>query len=80
MRARTLLREAATEKVTFVIGEPFHVDGGGHHYIRLSFASPTEEHITEGVRRLGIAMDRLIARRRMRPDERDQSIERLPMV
>lgn len=80
MRARTLLRESANEKVTFLIGEPFHVDGGGHHYIRLSFASPEEAHITEGIRRLGVAMDRLIARRRQRPDERDQSIEHLPMV
>jgi len=80
MRARTLLREAANEKVTFLIGEPFHVDGGGHHYMRLSFASPEEAHITEGIRRLGIAMERLLARRRLRPDERDQAIERLPLV
>jgi DNA-binding transcriptional MocR family regulator len=80
MRARTLLRECANEKVTFLIGEPFHIDGGGHHYIRLSFASPEELHITEGIRRLGSAMDRLIARRHLRPDEQDQSIEHLPMI
>src|SRR5262249_14961375 len=42
MRARTLLREAAQDHVAFIVGEPFHVDGGGHQYIRLSFAAPEE--------------------------------------
>ena len=80
MRARTLLREAANEQVAFVIGEPFHVDGGGHHYIRLSYSSADEEHIVEGIRRIGNAMRRLL-RRRGTPERSEQShIERLPMV
>jgi DNA-binding transcriptional MocR family regulator len=80
MRARTLLREAAHEHVAFVIGEPFHVDGGGHQYIRLSFASAEEAHIEEGIRRLGDAMKRIQARRISREERDDLQIERLPMV
>src|SRR5260370_6227000 len=61
MRARSLLREAAHEQVAFVIGEPFHVDGGGQQQFRLSFAYPEEQHIEEGVRRGGQAMRPLVA-------------------
>lgn len=78
MRARTLLREAAPEQVAFVIGEPFHVDGGGHQHIRLSFASPEEVHIEEGIRRIGDAMKRVQARHV--PREGSSHIEHLPMV
>ncbi len=78
MRARTLLRESAVEQVAFVIGEPFHVDGGGHQYIRLSFASPEEAHIEEGIRRLGNAMRRIQARRLSRDE--DTHLEHIPMV
>jgi len=35
------------EQVAFVIGEPFHVDGGGQQQFRLSFAYPEEQHIEE---------------------------------
>lgn len=79
MRARTLLHEAAYERVTFVCGELFHVDGGGHYSIRLSFASPEDKHITEGIRRIGVAIKRLIARRTS-STEREPPIERLPLV
>ncbi|GCE04033.1 MocR-like pyridoxine biosynthesis transcription factor PdxR [Dictyobacter aurantiacus] len=79
MQARHLLREAAHERVAFVCGDLFHVDGGGHHYIRLSFASPEEAHITEGVRRIGVAMRRLLARR-THSEEQDLPIEHMPMV
>jgi 2-aminoadipate transaminase len=80
IRARTLLREAAQEQVAFVIGEPFHVDGGGHQYIRLSFAFPEEESIEEGIRRIGHAMQRILARRTLREEQHSQPIEHLPMV
>ncbi len=78
MRARTLLREAASEHVAFVIGEPFHVDGGGHQHIRLSFASPEEAHIVEGIRRIGNVMRRIQARRLGHSEE--THIEHIPMV
>jgi DNA-binding transcriptional MocR family regulator len=79
IRARSLLREAAREQVTFVCGELFHVDGGGHYAIRLSFASPDDKHITEGIRRIGIAIKRLVAQRESSL-EGDQPVERLPIV
>jgi 2-aminoadipate transaminase len=80
MRSRTLLREAAQERVAFVIGEPFHSDGGGQHHIRLSFASAEETHIEEGIRRIGETMKRMQARRTMREDRDTLHIERIPMV
>ena len=80
MRSRTLLREAANEQVAFVIGEPFHVDGGGQQNFRLSFAYPETDHIEEGVRRIGNAMKRLLARRHSRADLHMQHVEHLPMV
>lgn len=80
MRARTLLREAAHDQVAFVIGEPFHVDGGGQHYIRLSFSSPDEADIEEGIRRIGEAMKRILARRTQREERESLYSEHIPMV
>src|SRR5713226_5577426 len=80
MRARTLLREAAHEQVAFVIGEPFHVDGGGQQQFRLSFAYLEEEHIEEGIRRIGSAMRRLMARRFQNEEPRKLGVEHVPMV
>src|SRR5713226_1320994 len=80
MRARSLLREAAHEQVAFVIGEPFHVDGGGQQQFRLSFAYPEEQHIEEGVRRVGNAMRRLMARRFQNEEPRKLGVEHVPMV
>jgi 2-aminoadipate transaminase len=80
MRSRSLLREAANEQVTFVIGEPFHVDGGGQQHFRLSYAYPETDHIEEGVRRIGNAIKRLLARRISREDQHKQHVEHIPMV
>src|SRR5712691_1398590 len=80
LRARTLLREVAQDQVAFVIGEPFHVDGGGQQQFRLSYAYPEEEHIEEGVRRIGNAIKRLLARRTPREDLRGRHVEHVPMV
>ena len=80
MRSRSLLREAANEQVAFVIGEPFHVDGGGQQNFRLSFAYPETDHIEEGVRRMSNAMKRLLARRTSREELHKQHVEHLPMV
>jgi 2-aminoadipate transaminase len=80
VRARTLLREAAQKQVTFVIGEPFHIDGGGHQYIRLSYASPEEQYIEEGIRRIGEAIKSIRARRTSREERDSMHIERMPMV
>lgn len=80
LRARSLLREAASEHVAFVIGEPFHVDGGGQQNFRLSFAYPEMDHIEEGVRRIGTAIKRLLARRSSREELHKQHLEHLPLV
>ena len=80
MRSRSLLREAANEQVAFVIGEPFHVDGGGQQHFRLSYAFPEMDLIEEGVRRIGNAIKRLLARRSSREDLRKQHVEHIPLV
>jgi 2-aminoadipate transaminase len=62
IRVRDLLPEAAREGVVFAPGESFHVDaasGRGRFDIRLNFTLPTEPEIDEGIRRLGVALDRL---------------------
>ncbi len=80
MRARTLLREATKEQVAFVIGEPFHVDGGGQQQLRLSYAYPEEADIEEGIRRIGHVMKQLIARRLQREEHLSAHEEHLPLV
>jgi DNA-binding transcriptional MocR family regulator len=80
IRTRALLREAAHEHVAFVIGEPFHVDGGGQQQFRLSFAYPREEDIVEAVKRIGCAMKRLLARRNGREEQRHLPAEHMPIV
>src|SRR6266849_3881415 len=80
LRARTLLREAANQQVAFVIGEPFHVDGGGQQHFRLSYAYPEMDRIEEGVRRIGNTIKRLLARRASREDLHDLRVEHVPMV
>ena len=52
----TVLARALDERMAFVIGSAFYVDGTGHDRIRLSFSAPTEERIREGARRLAAAM------------------------
>jgi 2-aminoadipate transaminase len=52
----TMLLERALQRgVIFVVGSAFHVDGGGHSTIRLSFSAPSPERIEEGARRLAAA-------------------------
>ena len=54
-----LLERALRQRLVFVVGSAFHVDGTGHDTIRLSFSAPPEEKIGEGVRRLAAAMAEL---------------------
>lgn len=79
LRTRALLREAANEGVAFVIGEPFHVDGGGQQQFRLSFAYPQEDEIEEAIKRIGRAIKRLLSRRSSR-EEQHLHLEHIPMV
>jgi 2-aminoadipate transaminase len=52
----TLLARALDERLVFVVGSAFYVDGTGHDRIRLSFSAPAPERIREGARRLAAAM------------------------
>ena len=52
----TLLSRALDQRLVFVTGSAFYVDGTGHDRIRLSFSAPTAERIEEGVRRLSAAI------------------------
>lgn len=52
----TLLARALEERLVFVAGSAFYVDGTGHDRIRLSFSAPAVDRIREGARRLAAAM------------------------
>jgi 2-aminoadipate transaminase len=52
----SLLERALEQRLVFVIGSAFYVDGSGHDTIRLSFSAPPPERIEEGVRRLAAVM------------------------
>jgi 2-aminoadipate transaminase len=54
--AGDLFEQAIAEKVAFVPGMPFFVNGGGHHNMRLNFSNADANNIEEGIRRLGKVM------------------------
>lgn len=49
------------EKVAFVPGEPFFVDGSGQRTMRLNFSNADPEHIVEGISRMARAIKELLA-------------------
>jgi 2-aminoadipate transaminase len=51
-----LLEQAIAQKVIFVAGTAFYVDGTGQNRIRLSFSHPTPDQLREGARRLAAAL------------------------
>jgi len=48
------------EKVAFVPGEPFFVDGSGQNSMRLNFSNADPERIVEGIGRMGRAIAKLL--------------------
>jgi 2-aminoadipate transaminase len=56
--ARELLLDAIQDKVAFVPGQGFHPDNTGTNTMRLNFSNVPPEQLREGVRRLGIAIQR----------------------
>lgn len=52
----TLLARALEQRLVFVIGSAFYVDGSGHDRARFSFSAPAADQIREGVRRLAAAL------------------------
>jgi len=56
--AEDLFHDALDEKVAYVIGSCFFVDGGGHHNMRVNFSYPSTDEIVEGVRRLAKVIEK----------------------
>ena len=54
----TMFLDAIKEKVAYVHGKAFHVDGGGDRSMRLNFSYATSEKIDEGIKRLGAVIDK----------------------
>jgi len=49
----TMFLDAIKEKVAYVHGKAFHVDGSGSRSMRLNFSYASNEQIEEGIKRLG---------------------------
>lgn len=62
-RDTDLLERALEQRLVFVVGSAFFVDGSGHDTIRLSFSAPTPERIVEGVRRLALVLEPALTKR-----------------
>jgi 2-aminoadipate transaminase len=56
---RALFEAAVKQRVSFVIGSAFYVNGEGHQFARLSFSAPSHERIREGIARLAAAFARI---------------------
>ncbi|WP_455392484.1 aminotransferase-like domain-containing protein [[Eubacterium] cellulosolvens] len=61
VNTRELFETAIIEKVAYVIGGAFFPNGGGDNTMRVNFSHPTNEKISEGVRRLGNVLENAIA-------------------
>jgi 2-aminoadipate transaminase len=60
---RELLLEAIRDKVAFVPGQGFHPDHSGTNTMRLNFSNVPPDMLREGIRRLGKAIQRRLARK-----------------
>lgn len=54
--ATDCLKRAIEQKVAFVPGADFYIDGTGRNALRLNFSNATPERIEEGIRRLGAVL------------------------
>jgi 2-aminoadipate transaminase len=59
--ADAMLPRAVEQKVIYVAGSAFFVDGRGANLMRLSFSLPSPERIAEGVRRLAVVVREAMA-------------------
>ena len=53
---RQVFSRALEQKVSFVLGSAFFVDGEGHEFARLAFSGISHEQIEEAIRRLAAAV------------------------
>ncbi|HDN95474.1 MAG TPA: PLP-dependent aminotransferase family protein, partial [Thermoplasmatales archaeon] len=56
-----MLKDAINEKVAYVHGKAFHVDGSGENTMRLNFTNPKDELIEEGIKRLANVIKKRLA-------------------
>ncbi len=61
----TLFLDAIKEKVAYVHGKAFHVDGGGDRSMRLNFSYSSDEQIDEGMKRLGLVIKNKLEKRKV---------------
>jgi len=61
LSGEALLAQATAERVVYVAGAAFFVDGSGQNTIRLSFSAPTPDRIVEGIGRLARVIQRAAA-------------------
>ena len=62
LSADAMLERAVEQRVIYVAGSAFFVDGSGANLMRLSFSLPSEERIVEGVRRLATLIKQELVR------------------
>lgn len=62
LSSRELFDYAIKEKVAFVPGDPFYVDGKGEGTLRLNYSNADEATVTEGMKRLGKCMKDYLAK------------------
>jgi len=60
MSSRTLIDIAMKDKVVFVPGDTFFVNGKGGNTMRLNFSCANEKEIRVGIGRLGNAIKKLL--------------------
>ena len=56
----TMFLDSIKEKVAYVHGKAFHVDGGGGRSMRLNFSYSSNDQIEEGMKRLGTVINNKI--------------------
>ena len=56
--------DAIKQKVAYVHGKAFHVDGGGGRSMRLNFSYPKDDQIIEGMKRLGNVINEKLEKRK----------------
>jgi len=59
--SETMFLDAIKNKVAYVHGKAFHVDGGGERSLRLNFSYPSNEQIEEGTKRLGLVIEQKLS-------------------
>jgi DNA-binding transcriptional MocR family regulator len=62
MRARALLEASERLGATFLFGEAFYAASGGDHNFRLAITTTSREHLVEGIRRIGQAIEQVSGR------------------